>query len=146
MARRDIACLSPHSIDLLPKKQKRELEAQINKIRHLNALAEVSSSEQAAALRNFATALGDAIDEVEQRVAPLDRLTPSQQQELESQIDLVLDHNRQLLDEAQRYAMQIINDAANRPSKAERSAKERFLIGLTGSEKNYNELRKAFGG
>ena len=100
----DIDQLHPFWISLLPTSQQRELTDQLTKIRELNALAEVASTEQAAAIQRFATKLAAAIDQVERSIAPLERLNEAQRRELDAQIDLVLAHNRQLLDQAQAYA------------------------------------------
>lgn len=141
----DALQLSQHTLALLPKRQRQALQEQVDKIAYLHALAEAASAQQAAALTHFATLLGATIDEVEQRVAPLERLTPAQQRELEAQIDQILASNRQLLDQAHHYAVDAMREAALTPTPAVREGWEAFMIGLSGSENNWNALRKAFG-
>ena len=64
----DALQLSQHTLALLPKRQRHVLQGQVEKIAYLHALAEATSAQQAAALSHFATLLGTAIDEIEQRV------------------------------------------------------------------------------
>lgn len=143
--RTDAIQLSQRTLALLPKRQRQALQGQVQNIAYIHALAEAASAQQAAALMHFATLLSATIDEVEQRVAPLDRLTTAQQRELEAQIDQLLASNRQLLDQAHHYALEAMREAAFTPTPAVREGWEAFMIGLSGSENNWNALRKAFG-
>jgi hypothetical protein len=142
----DVALLKQHAAHYLPRRMARELAAQIDQMLYLNALAEAASNDQATILYRFTMTLGDAMDEIDERLISRDRLTPDQERELDAQIDLVLAQNRQLLDEAHEYALQVIRDERERLQAPKRSGWEEFAVGLSGSEDNWNALKKVWGG
>jgi len=109
----------------------KELSQQLDQMRYLGELTRSAVSENQQNLTHVSREVERGFQHISAVLQQAPSGSKAQQRELLDQVDLVLSHNRQLLEEAHQTNLSQLRQAAAQPPQTQSSALDEFLEGAT---------------